>query len=56
MAMNITQSSTTGASQSDGLVSYPENSIVESYPAAEIHSVVSTSLVKWAELFTKGYY
>ena len=35
--------SKTGASPSDGLMSYPENSLEESYSSAEMQSVYSTA-------------
>ena len=42
-ALHIPQSSKTGASPSDGLVSYPGHSLKESYPSAETQSVYSTA-------------
>ena len=50
MALHIPQnSSITGTSPSDCLVSYPEH-LGESYPSAEMQSVYSTAPVDWATL------
>ena len=47
--LRIAQSfSIAGASQSDGLVSYPGHSLEESYPSAEIQSVNSATPTDWA--------
>ena len=44
----ITQScSITGTSPSDCLVSYPEHSLGESYPSAEMQSVYSPAPADW---------
>ena len=41
-------SSSTGASPSDCLVSYPGHSLGESYPSVEMQSVYSTAPADWA--------
>ena len=41
-------SSITGASPSDCLVSYPEHSLKESYPSAEMQLVYSAAQADWA--------
>ena len=47
--LRIPQSSSiTKASPSDCLVSYPDHSLGESYPFAEIQSVYSTAPADWA--------
>ena len=47
--LHISQSSRTGASPSDGLVSYPGHSFREgSYSSAEMQSVYSTTPADWA--------
>ena len=38
---------------SDSLVSYPGNSLKESYPSAEMQSVYSAALVDWAKIDLK---
>ena len=45
--LHISQSSRTGASSSDCLMSYPGHSVVGSYPTAEIQSVYSTAPATW---------
>ena len=42
------QSSRTGASSSDSLISYPEHLLGEYYPSAEMQSVQSAAPVNWA--------
>ena len=44
------RSSTTEASQSDCLMSYPEHSLGESYSSAEMQSVYSTAPADWASV------
>ena len=46
--LHIPQSPSTGASPSTGLVSYPGNLLVRSYPSAEIQSAYSTAPADWA--------
>ena len=46
--LHIPQISKAGASPSDGLMSYPSNSLGKSYPSAEMQSVYSTVLADWA--------
>ena len=47
--LHIPQSSSiTGASLSDGLVSYIEHSLGEPFSSAEMQSVYSTDLTNWA--------
>ena len=48
-------SSITEASPSDCLVSYPEHSLGESYPSAEIHLVYSAFSVDWARSVKVSY-
>ena len=47
--LRIPQSySITGTSPSDCFVSYPRNSLEESYPSAELQSVYSAATADWA--------
>ena len=49
--LHIPQSSSiTGATPSDCLVSYPRNSLGESYPFAEMQSAYSMASADWVKL------
>ena len=47
----ILQSSNAGISSSDGLVSYLEHSLGESYPSAKMQSAYSTAPADWAMIY-----
>ena len=56
-ALNIPQSSSiTGASPSDGLVSYPGHSSRDSYHSAEIQSMYSTAPDDWESALYLQFY
>ena len=48
---HIPQSSKTGTSLSDYLISYPGHLLEESYPSAEMQSVYFTATADWARQF-----
>ena len=55
--LHIPQSSRTGASPSDDLVSYPECSLGKrSYISAEVQSAFSAAPVKWAAKDNEQFY
>ena len=53
---NPLRSSITGASSSDCLVSYPGQTLEESYPSEEMQSVYSTAPADWARACNINYF